>query len=35
VPPDLGVSIGDRVIAEVKPGSVHLFDTASTKRIVR
>ena len=35
VPPDLPVSIGDRVVAEVKPGSVHLFDSASTRRIVR
>jgi multiple sugar transport system ATP-binding protein len=35
VPPDLPVSIGDRVVAEVKPGSVHLFDAVSTRRIAR
>jgi multiple sugar transport system ATP-binding protein len=35
VSPDLPVALGDRVIAEVKPGSVHLFDAASTKRIAR
>jgi multiple sugar transport system ATP-binding protein len=35
VSPDLPVGLGDRVIAEVKPGSVHLFDAVSTERIVR
>jgi multiple sugar transport system ATP-binding protein len=35
IPPDLPVVIGDRVTAEVKPGSVHLFDAGSTLRIVR
>jgi multiple sugar transport system ATP-binding protein len=35
VPPDLPIALGDRVIAEVKPGSVHLFDAVSTERIAR
>jgi multiple sugar transport system ATP-binding protein len=35
VPPDLPVVIGDHVTAEVKPGSVHLFDADSTRRIAR
>ena len=35
VSPDLAVGLGDRVIAEVKPGSVHLFDAVSTERIAR
>ena len=35
VSPDLPVTLGDRVVAEVKSGSVHLFDTVSTERIAR
>jgi multiple sugar transport system ATP-binding protein len=35
VAPDLPVAIGDRVLVEVKPGSVHLFDAASGERIAR
>jgi multiple sugar transport system ATP-binding protein len=35
VAPDLPVALGDHVVAEVKPGSVHLFDAVSTERIAR
>jgi hypothetical protein len=35
VSPDLPVGLGDRVIAEIRPGSVHLFDAVSTERIAR
>lgn len=35
VPPDLPLTLGDRVLAEAKAGAVHLFDAVSTERIVR
>ena len=35
VAPDLPLAIGERVVVQVKAGSVHVFDSASTRRIVR
>lgn len=33
VPPDLPLSVGDHVLAQVRRGRVHLFDADSTERI--
>jgi multiple sugar transport system ATP-binding protein len=33
VAPDLPLSVGDNVLAQVRPGRTHLFDTESTERI--
>jgi multiple sugar transport system ATP-binding protein len=35
VAPDLNLALGEAVVAEVKPGSVHLFDAVTTERIAR
>jgi multiple sugar transport system ATP-binding protein len=35
IAPELPVAMGDQVVAEVKPGTVHLFDAVSTERIAR